>query len=203
METTENEFKALLGASCNDRFELYAVIANIVSVHNIIANKYQAKTKKPRAADTNTNLWKYVLSFDEIKLNLSLEEEQLLTDFVKSVIHYVGGLQEMQATKYAKTNISIWFLTQSASETASSRSKPSIRDFTSIAYYVVCNGATMNKEEMLHSLKDIYKNFVSAYRENSHCLDIGNYYTVFGKNQKQYAWSSVQERFNIMMKYRS
>lgn len=201
MLATEENFKALLGKSCNDRFELYTVIANIISVHQLISQKYHTKNKKYRAADANSNLMKYVMSFEEIELNITPEEEQELTEFVKSVVYHTGLLQEMQTAKYAKEQISIWFLT--IGETSYNRGKPSIRDFTSIAYFIDCNHNKMSKTMISSSLKNIFQTFVAAFTANNRCEDIYNYYITFGKNQKQYAWSSVQERYKIMIKYLS
>jgi len=200
MRNTEGDFKQVLGQHCNDRFDLYNIIANVLSVHKIVYEKYEEATSKRKAADTNYALSKYITNLENFEVTPA--ELQQLDAFVKKVIKVVGSLQIMQQEEIAATNKSIWYLTEADSNSA--RSKPGIRDFTSVAYYVSHN-YSKTVSMIISELKQVFKKFVTvvqvsqAAQEHSLMKHVRDYYNLYGKNQKQYAWSSVSSRYDIML----
>ena len=200
MRNTEEQFKEILGKSCNDRFELYNIIANVLSVHKLVLDKYEEATKKRKTADTNTSLSNYVNNLE--RCELSDAEIKQLEAFVVKTIKIVGSMQHMQEEEISTTNKSIWYLTET--ESNSTRSKPGIRDFTSVAYYISRNDSK-TISMITSELSEIFKKFVTILqlsRTQEHLLmkDVRNYYNEFGKNQKQYAWKSVSARYDIMQR---
>lgn len=189
---------------CNDRFELYAVIANIISVNDIITSIYKSKNNKPRAADTNKSLMDYVLKFDQNEIGFQDAQKQELKEFVNDVLQIVNALQDMQKNEIKQYNVSIWF--PLATNANTSKTKPSIRDFTSVAYYLT-NHKGQDIIKIILDLKCIYKRMIEAHirdvSNDQQNKDILDYYITFGKNQKQYAWKSISARYNIMIKYLS
>lgn len=202
MQKVEKDFQGVLGNSCNDRFELYSYIANIISVHDIIISRYQSnsksKSKKNRTADTNYSLMKYVLNFDERALNITDEEKELLKKHVRRVIETISSLNTLQKDEVSKRNLSIWYLI--TSDQTAVKCKPCIKDFTSVAYFLEQN-KNNSHENIVLQLKRIYRNLVETYVANNKDASILDYYITYGKNQKQYAWTSVSKRYDIMMHF--
>ena len=199
MLATEDDFKAVLGDSCNERFELYAYIANIVSVHTIIQEKYVSGNKRlRRTADTNSSLMKYVVNYNDDDSDITDAEKSILVDFVKDVIAVVSRLKEVQANDIAVHNVSIWFLT--TSDKVNTRIKPCIKDFTSFAYYIQ-QQLIPDVDAIVADLTTIFSSLVAAFLEDSKNHDVIDYYITYGKNQKQYTLSSVEKRYELMLKY--
>lgn len=201
MVDNQNRFAVVLGEECNARFELYNIIANVFSIHPIIQRQYKSSNNKQRTADTNKSLMKYVMNFEDF--NLSDEEVETLTLFLQKTIEVISRLHDMQKIEITPLNKSIWFLTENESNT--SRNKPGIRDFTSIAYYISLN-EHKSLDEIVSVLMTVFKQFVKVAinpSKNQVVMSlIRDYYITYGKNQKQYAWSSVYNRYNIMQKMR-
>lgn len=197
MVSTQEEFYKVLGDDCNNRFELYNIVANIISVHPHVYSKYKTTNKtKRRTADTNKSLMKYVTNFDDFELKDG--EQECLKCFIIDTVDIIASLQKMQREKVSP-NRSIWFLSETESNSA--RIKPGIRDFTSVAYYIVLN-PTKTKKAIKNELKKVFTKFVTASLNPSEHKDvlplIRDYYITNGKNQKQYAWASVSARYDIM-----
>jgi hypothetical protein len=197
MLNTQQCFEKVLGNDCNSRFELYNIIANVFSVHPIIYNQYNTQKNKPRTADTNKSLMKYVMNFEKFVVNN--EQVYELNQFLLKTIDVIESLHTMQQKEVTPLNKSIWFLTET--DTNLTRVKPGIRDFTSVAYYI-----TVNEQKEISAvtsdLKCVFKTFLTTVRNPAkhHVMIqlIHEYYIVYGKNQKQYAWSSVSKRYDIM-----
>lgn len=198
MISNQLRFAEVLGEDCNTRFELYNIIANVFSVHPIVQRQYKSSKNTQRTADTNKSLMKYVMNFEDF--NLSDEEKHTLISFLQSTIDIIDELHKMQKSEFNRLNKSIWFLTET--DTNTSRIKPGIRDFTSMAYYLILN-QQRNKDDILTDLKQVFKCFVKATlhpKKHSKTMDlVREYYITYGKNQKQYAWSSVHKRHDIMV----
>jgi hypothetical protein len=198
MINNQSRFAQILGEDCNVRFELYNIIANVFSVHPIVYRQYKSSKNKQRTADTNKSLMKYVMNFDDF--NVSNEETLVLVSFLHSTIDIIDELHTMQKNEITRLNKSIWFLTET--DTNTTRIKPGIRDFTSIAYYIVLN-PTRSIDAISFDMKKMFKTFMRATLNPSKHHDImsfvRDYYITYGKNQKQYAWSSVDKRYNIMI----
>lgn len=199
MIETEEQFKTVLPPSCNDRFELYTYIANIISTDEVIQSKYKGTdSRQQRTADTNSSLMKFVVNFNDDTTGIDNIQKCKLVKLVKDVITVVSQLKQMQEDEMTENNVSIWFLT--LSDKVSAKTKPCIKDFTSIAFYIQQN-PTDGLEVVINNLKTIFRGLVATFFENDKHPDIIDYYITYGKNQRQYAWSSVQKRYNIMAKY--
>lgn len=199
MLSTQKRFERVLGNDCNSRFELYNIIANVISVHPTVYNQYNTQKNKPRTADTNKSLMKYVMNFENFVV--TDDEAHELTQFILNTIEVIEALHVMQQNEVTPLNKSIWYLTETDSNLT--RVKPGIRDFTSVAYYIVAN-PTMELSTVIANLKGVFRAFLQAIRNPTRKQDvvhlIHEYYIVYGKNQKQYAWSSVSKRYDIMQK---
>lgn len=205
---TQDDFQKVLGADCNQRFELYNIIANILSVHPLVYSKYKTDKTKKRTADTNKSLMKYVVNTEDI--NFTESERETLLEYVRRTILLVRELHVMQNTKYVPQKKSIWFL--QTKDTTSSRPKPGIRDFTSIAFYIIENERKTTTQLSIE-LQTIFERFVDiVVNHNEDCKEafdskrlqlVRDYYMEYGKNQKQYAWTSVSTRYDIMKEFLS
>lgn len=197
MVDNQSRFCLVLGEDCNTRFELYNIIANVFSVHPIVYCQYKSSKNKRRTADTNKSLMKYVMNFEDF--TLSDTEAATLTSFLQTTIEVIAKLNDMQKNDITPLNKSIWFLTETESNT--SRIKPGIRDFTSVAYYISLN-TNKTVDDIISELKMIFKEFVrislNSSKHHKAMSVIRDYYITYGKNQKQYAWSSVSCRYDIM-----
>jgi hypothetical protein len=199
MVNNQERFVKVLGTECNNRFELYNVIANVFSVHPLVYSQYNTQKTKLRTADTNKSLMTYVMNFEDFEVDDSGAKE--LTYFLHKTIYVIEALHNMQQKEIASCGKSIWYLTETDSNTI--RNKPGIRDFTSVAYYVTLNPST-DLDVIICDLKTVFKLFVQTTLDPSKCHEIKSliydYYITYGKNQKQYAWTSVSARYNIMLR---
>lgn len=198
MLNNQDRFVKLLGTECNNRFELYNVIANVFSVHPLVYSQYNTKKTKLRTADTNKSLMTYVMNFEDFEIDDSGSKE--LTEFLHKTIYVLEALHSMQQKEIASYSKSIWYLTET--DSSSVRNKPGIRDFTSVAYYITLN-PTIDLDVIICDIKTVFKVFVQTTLDSSKSHDIKSlihdYYITYGKNQKQYAWTSVSERYKIML----
>lgn len=200
MIETEEHFKTVLSDSCNERFELYTYIANIISTDKVIQTKYKgANSRQERTADTNSSLMKFIVNFNDDTVGIDNVQKCKLVKLVKDVLTVVSQVQKMQKDEMMEMNVSIWFLT--LSDKVNTKIKPCIKDFTSVAFYIHQH-PTDSLEVISNDLKTIFRGFVATFFDNDKHPDIIDYYITYGKNQKQYAWSSVQKRYNIMIKYK-
>jgi hypothetical protein len=199
MIETEEQFKTVLPPSCNDRFELYTYIANIISIDEVIQTKYKGNNNRSeRTADANSSLMKFIVNFNDDTVGIDDVQKYKLVKLVKDVITVVSQLKQMQEDEMTENNVSIWFLT--LSDKVNTKIKPCIKDFTTIAFYIQ-NHPSDSLEVVANNLKNIFRGLVATFFEKDKHPDIIDYYITYGKNQRQYAWSSVQKRYNIMLKY--
>lgn len=195
---TEDDFKNILGKSCNDRFELYTYIANIISVHPNISNIYKSQNNGiEKTANTNRLFMDYVEKFDNIMNAIQETDIVILENFVKNVVKVITVLKEMQDSEISQQNISIWVPLVGK---VKSNTKPSKRDFVSVAYYMRQN-PMQNLDVVIFNLKRIYRAFVIAALSNTHTNELTKYYYNYSKSQSQYSWISVEKRYEIMIQF--
>lgn len=195
---TEDDFKNVLGKSCNDRFELYTYIANIISVHPIISNIFKSQNNGiDKTANTNKLFMDYVIKFDNIMNMIQETDIVILENFVKNVVKVITTLKEMQDSEISQEYISIWVPEVS---NVKPNAKPSKRDFVSVAFYMRQN-PMQNLDVVIFNLKRIYRALIIAALGNTHADVLKTYYYDYCKSQKQYYWNSVEKRYEIMIQF--